>query len=68
MQQKIRVIVLVVELLFAKREIVFKNLYGRNVFNARIKDPVLSIMLHASLNNRRLDPVQTKTVTEAREA
>ena len=66
MQQKTRVIVLVVELLFAKREIVFKNLYGRNVFNARIK--VLSIMLHASLNNRRLDPVQTKTVTEVREA
>ena len=32
------------------------------------KDQVLSIMLHAPLNNRSLAPVQTKTITEAYEA
>ena len=34
----------------------------------QVKDPVLSIMPHALLNNRSLAPVQSKVITEVREA
>ena len=42
--------------------------YEINITVASFKDPVLSIMLRVPLNNRNPASVQTKTITEVREA